>query len=276
MSHDYSVPRQANGNQLDSYLYKLLHAQRVMLTEKCPKQQQSTLVFTGLIVDQYHVDDVLPNKFLQLDNDPQAPATRFKQQHDPLPHVYRMDGLCRSAIHPGLPRCSPIIASIDILGETVIDLRVVTRSFEDAGYLIIVQVEPCNNQSRSEIVRVTVKRPAQSSKAFMLAWIELIPMQTRQQFGRPEPTPLLTSRHRHTLHENNQVTAEYLARPGTRRLFVAEYQSRKKLLAYDSGRPLKKAPVQQHHGDQLYPNHSSANGASITALFLHSWPKCLA
>jgi len=82
MGRDCSIRRQKTWNQLDGHVYKLLHNQKVIFTEKCPDQQSATLVYTGIVVDKFQEDGVLPDKFLQLYNDPQAVHTRALQ--DPV------------------------------------------------------------------------------------------------------------------------------------------------------------------------------------------------
>jgi len=277
MGRDCSVRSKSKtrNKQIGGYIYKLLHDQRVIFTEKCDRN--TTVAYTGNLVEHNYDDFALPNKFLQLKNDPLAVKTRFKVQHDPFPHVYRLDGPCRA-----LTRCNTtILATIYTSGDTVVDLRAVTRTYEDAGYLINLYANPILGKPKTQpaiSVRVSTTLPnKQKPRKFPLTWIRLINMIPAQASW--SKTTVLTSRHRYTLHQNGQVTAEYLARPGTRRMILVEYDSRSRLLARDSGRR-RRAPTahhaQRHHGDLMVPNHQCASGARITALFMRHWPQCLA
>jgi len=271
LGRDCSMPHEVL-NQLDDYLYKLLHNQNVLFTEKCPEISPTTLVYTGIVVEHNQEDQILPEKFLQLDNDPEALQTHFKIQHDPRPHVYRLDSFCRADYNDPF-RCKSIVAIVETVGgDTVLDLRSVTRSFEDAGFLVDLKVTSGNPQSAN--VQVSAKAPPGKSSPshFPVALIEL-----SFEFKK---ISLLTSRHRHWLHDDGRVSSEYLStRSGTTShsyMVVAELDTRSNILAHDSGREFDQNKVERHHGDQVFDNIKCSSDTRASVLFIQRWPQCKA
>jgi len=68
---------------------------------------------------------------MYLEKDPET-ETHFKTfQYDVLPHVYRLDGMCRTFCE----------VNVEVSSEAIVDLRKATRRFENDGYSIEVTSE---------------------------------------------------------------------------------------------------------------------------------------
>jgi len=267
---DCSLTDQEKVYQLNNHLYKLLYEQGIIFTIKC---SPTTFVYTGKVGNENHIDLVLPTEYVKYENDPNAALTHFKTQHssETTGGVYHLDGPCR----PGGLQCTTINATVEVTGETVLDLRDVTRGFEDSGYLVNVQVNPSDEtlsllKLKHKVVRVLATITGKPQ--LLLAYVTLV--KSQEMLAK---TSVLTSRHRHTVQENGQVNSEYLAPPDTHQMVVVEYDSRLKLLERDSGCRPDTSKYQRHNGDTIVSDHKCSTSDStkiITAFFLNRWPQC--
>jgi len=235
----------------------------MIFVHKCPGN--ASLVFTGIDVFNQTHDSVLPQNYTLFENDLDAPETIFLKQYTPMTRVYKIDQKCATSDNDG--KCKPAFVSALISNETWVDLRDLTRPFEDRAFKIDLEF---HQQPAGQATKVVGSIEVRAISLSGNQWVPLaqIKILNGSVVFQSHQFKILTSRNRHHIDakQGRFFREPLVQKKGAQHQITVDNLKRLELVGHQVG-------GERVHGDQVVLRQNDDVSKSRTSIYVNLEPK---